>query len=136
MQRAQSNGKAARLKILLAIAAVLALLIAPLCAPLCSGKLCAPVTGPEQCHEASIATPAQQNWARQITCRGFDLSAVLPKAEAELDASSSLGDALLPLPTSANLPVMPAASETLRQPELSPPFPSSASLVATIVLQL
>jgi hypothetical protein len=136
MQRAQSNGRGARLEILLAIATVLALLIAPLCAPLCSGKLCAPATDREQCHESSAANQAPQNWARQSICRGFEISAVLPKADVQLAASSSLGDALLPLPAPAKAPFASAAGEVLRQPELSPPFRSSESFLETIVLQL
>lgn len=136
MQRAQSERMRAQLQTLLAIATVLALLIAPLCAPLCSGKLCAPATGPEQCHEASATTPAHQNWVRQSSCRGFDISAVLPKADAQLAASSSLGNAPLLLPASAKAPVASAAGEILQRPQLSPHFTSSASLLETIVLQL
>lgn len=136
MRRAQSNGNGARLETLLAIATVLALLIAPLCAPLCSGKLCAPATGPEQCHEASSASPAQHNWARQNSCRGFELSAVISEVDDRIAASLPLGDAPLALVTPTKESVLSAAGEALRQPELSPPFRSSASLLESIVLQL
>lgn len=87
MQRAQSNGKGEQLETLLAIATVLALLISPLCAPLCAAKMCVPASGQEHCHDAGANDTAHDVFARQSTCRGLDLSAVLLRSDGQVATS-------------------------------------------------
>ena len=71
----------------LAAVAALAVLVAPVCAPLCAAKMCAPASGQEHCHDASANDTARDVFARQSTCRGLELPAVLLRSDEQVSAS-------------------------------------------------
>lgn|GEM_PF-4878587 len=100
--RDTSNPQRLRAPAVLAIVVVLCLLIAPVCAPLCAARMCAPSAGQEHCHGMAADTAGQNTLAANAPCRGFELSAVLPRVDQQSAVPSALPDVQVPADLNAH----------------------------------